>query len=230
MGSDAISALRKNQLFAPLPQAELAQLLDGHRVMSFAEGAELFSEGDRAEHLFLILSGQVTLVPSASTGATAATIRLIEGDTAGEEAVLTGMPYCATARALSPTSVMAIPAATLMTHLERHFETAIGMISAMATHLRDRVREITELKMQSTAERLAGFLLTLAGPATGRAVVRLPYEKRHLADHLGMDPATLSRAFAKLRDSGVVASRTDKVEIADVTRLRSYGNGATFTH
>ena len=230
MNSDVIGLLKNNQLFAPLPLSEITQLLHGHQVMTFSEGTELFREGERAEQLFLILCGAAVLIPSGASGSKPVHIRLSPGDTAGEEAVLAGMPYCVTARALEPTTVAAIPALTLMTHLESHFDTAISMISSMASHLRDRVREITELKMQSTAERLASFLLTLAGSATGSIVVRLPYEKRYLADHLGMDPATLSRAFAKLRDKGVVASRTDKVEIADVTKLRSYGNGASFTH
>lgn len=230
MNSGAASALKKNPLFAALPLSEINTLLDGHDVLQFAEGSELFHEAETARQLFLILEGEVVLLPSASAaGSPLPMVQLAAGDTAGEEAVLTGMPYCATARAASPTTVIAIPAQTLMGYLEAHFDVAIAMISNMAAHLRDQVKEITELKMQSTAERLASFLLTLAGTATGHTVVRLPYEKRLLADHLGMDPATLSRAFAKLRDKGVVASRTDKVEIADVARLRSYGDGAAIT-
>jgi CRP/FNR family transcriptional regulator, dissimilatory nitrate respiration regulator len=229
MISDAMGVLKKNRLFAPLPSAELGLLMQDHQVMEFADGTELFHEGGRAEYLFLILTGEVVMVASAP-GPRMGTIRLAQGDTVGEEAVLSQMPYRATARALSRTSVMAIQASGLMGHLESHFESAIVVISAMATHLHDRVREITELKMQSTAERLAGFLLTLAGSATGRTVVQLPFDKRHLADHLGMDPATLSRSFGKLRDKGVAANRTGKVEIEDVARLRSYGNGAAIFH
>jgi CRP-like cAMP-binding protein len=230
MSSDAISVLRKSQLFAPLPPSELGLLLHGHQMVSFAAGDALFRHGDQADRLFLIVSGEALLSTGSNVGTMPVPTRLGPGETLGEEAVLTGLPHGATASATKPTQAIAIPASTLMNHLESNFETAITMISGMASLLRERVREITELKMQSTAERLASFLLTLAGAATGHITVRLPYEKRHLADHLGMDPATLSRAFAKLRDKGVVASRTDKVEIADVARLRSYGNGAAITH
>lgn len=229
MNSDAMGVLKKSRLFAPLPLAELTLLSQDHQVKEFAGGAELFHEGGRAEFLFLILTGEVIMVGSAP-GPRMGSIRLAQGDTAGEEAVLCQMPYLATARALSRTSVLAIPAGRLMGHLECHFESAIVMISAMATHLHDRVREITELKMQSTAERLAGFLLTLTGVANGRTVVRLPFDKRYLADHLGMDPATLSRAFAKLREKGVATDRTGKVIIEDVAWLRRYGSGAAISH
>ncbi|KIL99969.1 transcriptional regulator Crp/Fnr family [Paramagnetospirillum magnetotacticum MS-1] len=212
-------------MFSAVPAADAATLLEGHLAQVLPDGAEVFAEGAAAEFLFLLLEGEILIQPPGASPQ----FRLTAGDTVGEEAVLTGMPHAATARAAGSVSLIALPAGKLMAYLESHFEVAIVMISAMAGHLREQVREITELKMQSTAERLASYLLALAGDATGRAVVRLPYEKRHLADHLGMDPATLSRAFAKLRDKGVVASRTDKVEIADVTELRIYGDCAAFT-
>ena len=229
MNSGAVSILKRNPLFAALPLSEINTLLDGHDLRHFAEGDTLFHEGDTARDLHMILEGEVVILAASCNGTLLPMMQLGTGDTVGEEAVLTGMPHCATARAITGTKVIAIPAETLMTYLEHHFQVAITMISNMAAHLREQVKEITELKMQSTAERLASFLLGLAGSASGRIVVRLPYEKRLLADHLGMDPATLSRAFAKLRDKGVVASRTDKVEIADIGRLRSYGDGTAIT-
>ncbi|BAE50201.1 Crp/Fnr family transcriptional regulator [Paramagnetospirillum magneticum] len=225
MQSDTLSVLRRSRLFSAVSAADAAALLEDHRILELADGAVVFAEDSLAEFLFLVLDGEIAIDPCA----TSPQLRLCAGDTAGEEAVLTGTPHGATARASGPVTLLALPAGTLMAYLETHFEVAIAMISAMAGHLREQVREITELKMQSTAERLASYLLALAGEATGRAVVRLPFEKRHLADHLGMDPATLSRAFAKLRDKGVVASRTDKVEIADVAELRIYGDCAAFT-
>lgn len=228
MHSDTLSAMRRSLLFAAVPANDAAALLEGHETVSFPDGAVLLAEGDSPEFLYLILSGDVFLDPPAN-GQPSPVPRLAAGDTLGEEAILTGSPQAATARANGPVTMLAIPAARLMGYLESHFEVAIAMISALAGQLREQVREITELKMQSTAERLASYLLALAGDATGSTVVRLPYEKRHLADHLGMDPATLSRAFAKLRDKGVVASRTDKVEIADVAKLRTYGDCAAFT-
>jgi CRP-like cAMP-binding protein len=225
MNSDTVSVLKRNRLFAAVPAADTSALLTGHRVLNLPDGAIVFSENAPAEFLYIILSGEVEIAPSPASPH----LRLSVGDSAGEEAILTGTPHTATARTVGEAHMLALPATSLMAYLETHFDVAIAMISALAGHLREQVREITELKMQSTAERLASYLLALVGNATGRAVVRLPYEKRHLADHLGMDPATLSRAFAKLRDKGVVASRTDKVEIADVATLRNYGDSAAFT-
>lgn len=223
MTTDARGALRRSPLFSVFPAADVPDLLAHHRVEDLKDGALLFAEGDAADTLFLVLDGEVVLTSAAGM------LRLGAGETVDEEAVLTGTSHTGTARAVGRALVVALPSARLMAYLESHFDVTIAMISAMAGSLRDKVREITELKMQSTAERLAGYLLTLAGESEGRAVVHLPFEKRLLADHLGMDPATLSRAFAKLRDLGVTAGRTDKVEIADMAILRDYGDCTAFT-
>lgn len=229
MHSAAVETLRRTHLFAPLAVGELEALASSAPAMiHLLAGQTLFDWGDEATHLYIVVAGELELIlPTATPSALPA--RLLPFDTIGEEEVLTRSLHVVTARAgAAAATLMAIPAQALLAHLERHFDSAIAMISGMANLLRGRVREISELKMQSTVERLASFLLSLAGSAEGRATVRLPCEKRLLAGHLGMDPATLSRAFAKLREWGVAASRSDKVEIDDVARLRDYGNSAAF--
>jgi CRP/FNR family transcriptional regulator, dissimilatory nitrate respiration regulator len=225
MDCDALGALRRSSLFSLLPQADLALLANGAVRVDLIENTILFHTGEEAGRIWVIVSGEVMLLSKAPAGL----IRLGPGDTAGEEAALMHTCHTATARVTLPGTAFSLPAAALTSYLEANFQVAIAMISAMAGYLRAQVREITDLKIQSTAERLAGYLVSLAGDATGRTVVRLPCEKRHLADHLGMDPATLSRAFAKLRDKGVTANRSDKVVIGDVAALRSFGDCAALS-
>ena len=219
MNSEAQGILRLCPLFSRLPQSGLDALAAASRLRDLAEGEALAGEG--VSCVFVVVSGEVVI----KAGGTAS--RLGPGESLGEDVVLGRQPAMASAFASLPSRVLEVPGAAVIDYLEAHFDVAIQLISVLATQLREQVREITDLKMQSTAERLAGFLVGLAGEVTGRAVVRLPCEKRQLADHLGMDPATLSRAFAKLRDKGVSASRSDKVEISDVGRLRNYGDCAT---
>jgi CRP/FNR family transcriptional activator FtrB len=224
MISEALGALRQHPLFAMVPPADLFDLLGTAQASCVSEGEDVYREGDGPDRLYLILSGEVALIP-ASGGV----IRLGAGQIFGGEAVLASCNHATTARALTELTLAPVAGEVLRTYLESHFDIAILMISAMAAYLREQVREITELKMQSTAERLASYLVSLAGDATGHIVLRLPCEKRHLADHLGMDPATLSRAFAKLRDKGVTANRTDKVVISDIGTLRSFGECAAMS-
>lgn len=220
MNSDTLDSLRTHPLFGALTPDDLAAVLDCPETAVFAEGETLFRQGDEARRLYLIMQGMVELVIEPPGQAPEVLARLAEGETVGADALLPGGRHAATARVAEPTLAAVIAAPRLATHLDQHFDLALAMIAEMAGSLRGQIKEITELKLQSTTERLASYLVALAGDACGRTVVRLPFEKRLLADRLGMEPATLSRAFAKLRDLGVETGRGDRVDIANMDVLR----------
>lgn len=220
MSSDALDALRTHPLFGALSPADLVAVQDAPATAVFAEGEVLFSQGDAARRLYFIMRGLVELVLERPGQPPQVLARLADGETVGADALLPDGRHAATARVAEPTLAAVVDAPRLTTHLDGNFDLALAMIADMAGSLRGQIREITELKLQSTTERLASYLVVLAGDASGRTVVRLPFEKRLLADRLGMEPATLSRAFAKLRELGVETGRGDRVEIADIDALR----------
>lgn len=220
MSSDALDALRAHPLFGALSPADLAAVQDDPATSVFAEGEVLFSQGDDARRLYVIMRGLVELMIERPGRPPEVLARLADGETVGADALLPDGRHATTARVAEPTLVAVVAASRLMAHLDGHFDLALSMLAEMAGSLRGQIKEITELKLQSTTERLASYLVALAGPATGQTVVRLPFEKRLLADRLGMEPATLSRAFAKLREMGVETGRGDRVNIADVDALR----------
>jgi CRP-like cAMP-binding protein len=111
------------------------------------------------------------------------------------------------------------------------------MLVGMSTRLRGLVREITALKMASTAERLGAFLLALADAREpclhgvqykGPVTVTLPFSKQMLAQKLGMQPESLSRAFGKLRQFGVRGSGQTRVVLDDLSGLRAFCQPESF--
>lgn len=220
MNSDALDALSIHPLFAAVPPDDLPGVVDTPETALFAEGETLFRQGDQARTLFLILRGMVELAIERPCHPPEVLARLGDGETVGADSILPGSFHAATARAVEPTLAVVVRAEKLTGFLDANFDYALRMIAEMAGSLRGQIKEITELKLQSTTERLASYLVELTGAATGHAVVRLPFEKRLLADRLGMEPATLSRAFAKLREWGVETGRGDRVEITDVAVLK----------
>jgi CRP-like cAMP-binding protein len=188
--------------------------------VELGRGGCLYRAGDPAGHLFLVAVGAVALRKPERSGEGLGPLG--PGELVGTEALMAGACYGHSALVLAPLVAYPIPAARLVARLDDRFEAALAMIGVVAAALRLRVKEISELKLQSTSERLAGYLVELAPPRTGAAVLRLSCEKRELAERLGMDPATLSRAFAKLRSVGVDTDRSNRVTIADLDRLRYF--------
>ncbi len=220
MSSEALSALRRTPLFETIPPADLPGMLGDPATIELTVGSRIFGQGEEALQLLVLMAGAVELVIDRPGFPPEVVARLGKGETVGADAITPGGRHAATARAVEPVRAVVVSAPSLHAYLDGNFDAALAMIAAMAGSLRGQVKEITELKLQSTTERLASYLCELVGSETGRTVVHLPFEKRLLADRLGMEPATLSRAFAKLRDLGVETGRGDRVAIGDVAALR----------
>ncbi len=102
------------------------------------------------------------------------------------------------------------------------------MMGSISLNMHSLMTQIADLKMRSTAERLSMFLIELSGKDEGGDTITLPYDKRIIADKLGMSPETLSRTFAKLKKIGVNTQPGNKVVITNIEELADYC-GYSFT-
>jgi hypothetical protein len=68
---------------------------------------------------------------------------------------------------------------------------------------------------------VAEFLSSLCPIQTGGCTIGLPYDKALIAGRLGMQPESLSRAFARLKQIGVQIEH-NTANIEDLARLRAY--------
>ncbi|MGE4280220.1 MAG: helix-turn-helix domain-containing protein [Magnetospirillum sp.] len=222
MRTEAIASLRRHPVFATVPEADLSGLLDADPCRVMRASQMLFRQGDDATHLYVLIDGQVELAVNRPGCPAEVLAHLSAGMAVGADALIPGSRHAATAQCVQAGHVAALRGDALTTYLDRNFDLMLAMIAEMAGSLHGLVKEITELKLQSTTERLASYLCGLAAGHRGRAIeVKLPFEKRLLAERLGMEPATLSRSFAKLREIGVESGRGDRVLIADLENLRS---------
>ncbi|PDW04722.1 cyclic nucleotide-binding domain-containing protein [Candidatus Viridilinea mediisalina] len=114
----------------PMERLALAALL---RPANFAPGELIMQEGSNTDALYLIESGHVTVEQGELTIAT-----LGEGDFFGEIALLTNQPHRAGVRALTTTTVLALPG-------EQFHE-----LIASRPDLEAQLRSVIEQRMQAT--------------------------------------------------------------------------------
>jgi CRP-like cAMP-binding protein len=227
--SAALTAIRRNPLLSGLDDAEQSVLVSLGATTRLPAGTVLYERGDAARHLFVVVEGTVALYVPDEPGATVPLYPLSPGDSAGEESLALDSRYDMSARVITDALVFSIESRRLSRLLDQRFDLVLGMLVGMSTRLRGLIREITALKMASTAERLGIFLLELAEDrpsprqeGDGRVVVTLPFSKQMLAQKLGMQPESLSRAFGKLRRFGVQGSGQTQVVIGDPAGLRTF--------
>lgn len=221
--ADAAQILAQSPLFARLPQSERDAIARLAEVRSFASGERLIERGAPATALYAVRSGYVKVFLPGRTARDEHVIDIHGPGTLIGEAAATGVgDYTVSAVALDAVEALAIPGEALNAALARNYDVVLTVMGAVTGSLRGLLNQVTELKMKSTAQRLAMFLVQLAPVQEGRAEIDLPYSKRVVAEKLGMTPETLSRSIAKLAPVGVTSGGRDRIVVADMEALADF--------
>jgi len=208
-------------LFASLPEALAGALLAKATVRTTTRGETLFSQGDPARALFVVLDGWVKLYRLSSTGAEAVVGVFTRGRSFGEAPALQQGVYPVSAAAVTDCRLLQLRAETILGMMADNPALCRAMVASTFRHLHALVDEIEQLKARTGAQRIASFLESLAPVERGACTVTLPYDKTLIAGRLGMKPESLSRSFARLREIGVTI-RKSQAAIADVEALRRF--------
>lgn len=215
---------RKSGLLSVMPAEAAERLIDQASTQSVRHGATLFAQGDPAHAIFIVIEGSVKIYRITESGAEAVVGVFGPGNSFAEAAALRSGTYPVFAEAVTDALLMKIRAHDVLGLLRSDPDIAVAALSATYLHLHELVSQVAQLKARTGPQRIATFLLALSAQTSGSVTVRLPYDKALIAGQLGMSPASLSRAFARLRDCGVVIRR-DAAEIADLADLRDFANG-----
>jgi CRP-like cAMP-binding protein len=179
----------------------------------------IMRQDDPATAFFIVIDGWVKLYRSTSAGDETVIDMMTKGDSFAEAVAFTGNRYIATAEAVSTARVGRIPADHLVRCIRGSPDIALAMIASISQHMHHLVQQVEQLKAQSGVQRVAEFLASLSLAEHGHCALALPYDKILIAGRLGLTPESLSRAFARLRNIGVVVDASN-VTVNDVAKLR----------
>lgn len=221
MKPEYIEVTRRAIMLAGLSEQVQGEILTSARDKSFERGSTIFLQGEDATAFYIVADGWVKLYRIAPSGAEAVVGVFTRGRSFGEAVALRNSIYPVSAEAVTDCTLVRIDAAVILRLLRDDPQVAVTIIASAFSHLQSLVSQVESLKAQTGAQRVAEFLLELAESETGTCQVTLPYDKVLIAGHLGMKPESLSRAFAKLREHGVLV-RHNQANIADIEALREY--------
>lgn len=112
--------LLASALFKDLTEEELLAIVHELRLLTFAAGEVVVSEGEKSEGLFIVVSGSVKVFVRSPTGRNVAVAELPEGQFFGEIASLSGRPRSATVTAAAHTELLVLDAPALQSLTTRH--------------------------------------------------------------------------------------------------------------
>jgi CRP-like cAMP-binding protein len=224
LGAEDLAVVRSSPLFQGIAPRHLAELLQKGCVRRCPRGTVLFIENEPVESFLLVLEGWVKLSRLTTEGDEITLGLFSRGDSLAEAILQRPERYAMTGQAVEASRLLAIPAPVFLDQVETSRELCRNAMLHMARRLLAAQQQLEQISSRPTVRRVALFLVRLCRQEQGPCTVELPLDKTFIAARLGMQPETLSRAFAKLRQQGVEVSG-DRVAIEDVAQLRAFALG-----
>lgn len=193
--------------------------------VSVARNGELYAEDQPVDNVYRVESGVIRTCKILNDGRRQIDGFYIAGDIVGLEMRSRHAYY---AEALSRATVRAVRLRTLRSRVEMGGGMSSALWEMTARELHRAQEHILLLGRRSAQERVACFLLgmagRLAGPLAsekGAITLDLPMSRQDMADYLGLTIETVSRTFTQLEGLGVIALvSARKVRLCNRAALR----------
>ncbi len=184
---------------APVPEGPLGLM---GAPMRFARNIEIYGEDEPAEYLYQVISGAVRTYRTLDDGRRQIGAFYLPGDIFGVEA---GDVHSSSAEAICDAQVLVVRRSAVMARAEHEKDLARQLWTLTVRELQ-RVQEHSLVLIKSAEERVAGFLLEMAGRKPDVVgAIELPMSRQDIADYLGLTIETVSRTFTQLAQSGTIA-------------------------
>lgn len=174
--------------------------------MRFVRNIEIYGEDEPAEYLYQIVCGAVRTYRMLDDGRRQISAFHLPGDIFGLEV---GDVHRSSAEAISDAEVLVVKRSAVMARAEHEKDLAKQLWTLTVRELQ-RVQEHSLVLVKNAEERVAGFLLEMAGRNSGAAAIELPMSRQDIADYLGLTIETVSRTFTQLAQSGTIALETSR--------------------
>lgn len=181
---------------SPMPHRRSSDEMVGLR-LTFAKGEELFGEGGAAASFYKVVSGTVRTCKLLSDGRRQIDTFYFVGDMFGLE---TGHEHRFAAEAVDDVTVIAFRRNSFSSLTGSDPAFGDQLMAAIMSSL-DRAHDHMVLLGRKTAqEKVAAFLLDMAGRLEQGDRFALPMCRVDIADHLGLTIETVSRTLTQMAD------------------------------
>ncbi len=194
-----IPEIRALDLFRGMEATSFEDLTRAAYLQAFPPAIELFHEGDTPDFLHVVVEGAVELFAQwAGRETTMQIVRPVS--TIILAATLRDAPFLMSARTVERSRLVLIPSQDVRQVFTSDGAFARAVVADLAGCYRSMVKAQKDLKLRTSVERLANWLLRQPSES---GTFLLELEKRKLASLLGMTPENLSRAIKALEGHGV---------------------------
>jgi len=194
--------LKSLPLFSEMTAESLDSLLGAALLQQFPTGVILIREGESADFLHVLVDGLVEIF-TEQDGVEWGISLINPVSTFILAAVVSDQPYLNSARTLSDSRILLIPAQRVRAIFGQDIAFARIVAQELAFAYRSTVKKLKGYMARSSVQRLANWILTEAQRDSSQANIVVPFDRGTLASHIGTTRENLSRSLALLTEHGV---------------------------
>jgi CRP-like cAMP-binding protein len=204
------------ELFDELDPNQIELIASSSEDRQLSRGDVLFTEGDDATELFVVVAGRIAMANKSIDGRESVLALMERGDLFGDMPLFDGLTRSAEARALEPSEVIAIPYAPLRTLYEVQ-PTLLWKVVELLTHrIRNTDEALADSVFLDVTGRTAKRLLELAGDADEFS---LPITQEELAGMVGASRERVNKAIASFIRLGWIDQSDRRYRITNREQL-----------
>ncbi|MCB1496286.1 MAG: helix-turn-helix domain-containing protein [Bauldia sp.] len=181
------------------PRAESVPLADAFASVGvsvrYARNSEIYGEGEPVDNVYRVVSGAVRTYKLLSDGRRQIGDFHIQGDVFGLEI---GTERHFTAEAIADAVVLVAKRSALVSLAGKDPSLSAELWTHTAKELKRAQDHLLLLGRKRAQERVATFLLDMAGRGCSDIVLDLPMSRQDIADYLGLTIETVSRTLTRL--------------------------------
>jgi CRP/FNR family transcriptional regulator, dissimilatory nitrate respiration regulator len=196
-------------IFENLTEQSLEKIIAESDLHTIGTHCILVQQGDEPTCIYLIVQGGLRTYRSDSSG-NEVTIRMLgPGDICMEAVIFMGGPSPISVETVDHSVVLMIPQRVVKLHVLEDAQFATNLLRILARHYTNTMRQIDGMHMKKPLQRVGSYFLQRHLEAGHDSLdIVLPFQKKLIANYLGMAPETFSRVLKQMRRYGVtVGSR-----------------------
>jgi len=203
--------------FKVLPAAELDRLTSRARLKTYDKGETIYSEGDPADDVWVLIKGRIQIFKYTSQGRPLAIESIAPGELFGTLCRLggDGRQYPCTAIASVNSEIIQISDKEFLASYNRYPALVLGVCSLCSQRLQ-AVQGLSCSNQEPVEKRLAMLLLKLQE----KHGMVLPFTKRELAEQVGTTVETTIRVMSRFQKKGWISSSRGKLQLKAIGPIK----------
>ncbi|HGG60357.1 MAG TPA: Crp/Fnr family transcriptional regulator [Gammaproteobacteria bacterium] len=194
-------------LFSELAEEDINYFAGRGHIATYPKGELIIREGERSDHMYVILSGRVRVFANNSNGRKIILNIQEAGEYFGEIALIDESPRSASVETLEKSVLSRLSRKDFEKCLDERPDLAGSFLSALTLRIRYLTHSVKNLALNDVYHRVVYTLEKLAEDIDGERAIKIPLTHRDIAQMVGSSREMVTKLMKELQNRRCIEIR-----------------------